>query len=162
LSRNRTSSRLAVAAWCASGSLGAAWTVPAAADDVGATVFSTRCAVCHGPEAAGIPGAFPSLHDQIGEFAKTADGRDYLAMVVTTGLMGNLKIGGVSYLGVMPAQSGLSDAEIAAVLTYLSSGRGKNPAAPALTAEDVIAARARHSDRSPQATRALRPPYPDS
>jgi mono/diheme cytochrome c family protein len=113
--------------------------------------------VCHGAEAAGIPGSFPSLHEQIVGFAKTPEGRDYLVMVVTTGLMGELKVAGITYRGVMPAQSGLSDAEIAAVITYLGSDRGKDTAVTALTAADVQAIHARHPDRSAQSTRALRP-----
>jgi hypothetical protein len=51
----------------------------------------------------------------------------------------------------------LSETEIAAVLSYLASDRGKNDSAPALSAADVTDARARHADKSPQATRALRP-----
>ena len=130
----------------------------AGADSAGATVFADRCAVCHGPQAAGIPGSFPSLHEQVVAFAKMPQGRDYLVMVVTTGLMGGLKVGGVSYNGVMPAQSGLSEAEVAAVLSYLASDLGKNnSAAAALSANDVTEARARHADKSAQATRALRP-----
>jgi mono/diheme cytochrome c family protein len=113
--------------------------------------------VCHGPEAAGIPGSFPSLHEQIVAFGKTPQGREYLVMVVTTGLMGELKVGSSTYRGVMPAQSILSEAEVAAVLTYLASDRGKDAAAPGLTAADVAAIRARHTDRSAQSTRALRP-----
>ena len=135
---------------------------PAVADEaVGASVFAARCAVCHGPEAAGIPGSFPSLHEQIVAFAKSPEGRDYLVMVVTGGLMGDLTVAGTRYRGVMPAQSGLSEAEVAAVLSYLASDRGKNPAAPVLTAADVAAARSRHSDGSAQGTRALRPAFPD-
>jgi mono/diheme cytochrome c family protein len=134
---------------------------PAAAEDAassGAAVFASRCAVCHGPQAAGIPGTFPSLHEQIRAFAKTPEGRDYLVMVVTTGLMGSLNVGGVNYTGVMPAQSGLSEAEVAAVLSFLASGPGKSEsAAPALSANDVTEARARHPDRAAQSTRALRP-----
>ena len=131
--------------------------MPDGANSAGATVFASRCAVCHGAQAAGIPGSFPSLHEQVVAFAKIPQGRDYLVMVVTTGLMGNLKVGGISYNGVMPAQSGLSETEIAAVLSYLASDRGKNDSAPALSAADVTDARARHADKSPQATRALRP-----
>jgi mono/diheme cytochrome c family protein len=115
----------------------------------GGAVFASRCAVCHGAQAAGIPGSFPSLHEQIVAFGKIPEGRDYLVMVVTTGLMGGLKVGGVNYNGVMPAQSGLSEAEIAAVLSYLSG--------TALAAGDVADARTRHPDKSAQATRALRP-----
>ena len=130
----------------------------AGADSEGATVFADRCAVCHGPQAAGIPGSFPSLHEQVVAFAKMPQGRDYLVMVVTTGLMGALKVGGVSYNGVMPAQSGLSEAEVAAVLNYLASGLGKNiPAAAALSGNDVTQARTRHPDKSAEATRTLRP-----
>jgi mono/diheme cytochrome c family protein len=144
-----------LAAALAFGSFGLAAEPPAtppsndAAAAAGAGVFASRCAVCHGAQAAGIPGSFPSLHEQIVAFGKIADGRDYLVMVVTTGLMGSLKVGGVSYNGVMPAQSGLSDAEIAAVLSYLSGAT--------LSAADVTDARTRHTDKSAQATRALRP-----
>jgi mono/diheme cytochrome c family protein len=125
---------------------------------LGATVFAGRCAVCHGPQAAGIPGSFPSLHEQVVAFAKMPQGRDYLVMVVTTGLMGSLKVGGVSYNGVMPAQSGLSEAEVAAVLSYLASGLGKESSGgAALSAADVTEGRARHPDGTPLSTRALRP-----
>lgn len=129
-----------------------------AANPAGAEIFANRCAVCHGPRAAGIPGSFPSLHEQVVAFAQIPQGRDYLVMVVTTGLMGSLTVAGVNYNGVMPAQSGLSEAEIAAVLSYLASGLGKNDAGPAaLSAADVTEARARHPDKTAQATRALRP-----
>ncbi|MDP9011865.1 MAG: cytochrome c [Pseudomonadota bacterium] len=136
---------------------------PAAADEpAGAAIFAGRCAVCHGPEAAGIPGSFPALHEQVVAFGKTPEGRDYLVMVVSTGLMGDLKLAGVSYRGVMPAQSGLSEAEVAAVLTYLASDRGKDSTGPALTATDVAAARARHPGGTSQSTRALRPAFPET
>ena len=132
--------------------------MPGGAGSAGAAVFADRCAVCHGPQAAGIPGTFPSLHEQVVAFAKIPEGRDYLVMVVTNGLMGNVKVGGVNYNGVMPAQSGLGEAEVAAVLNYLVSDLGKNePGTAALSAADVTDARARHADKSAQATRALRP-----
>ena len=159
----RSSTLSALSAWAVSFGLGvAAAVLPAAADEPvsGAAVFAGRCAVCHGPEASGIPGSFPSLREQIVAFAKTPEGRDYLVMVVTTGLMGDLTVAGVSYRGVMPAQSGLSEEEIAAVLGFLASDRGKNAAAPPFAAADVTAARERHPDRSAQATRALRPAPP--
>ncbi len=124
----------------------------------GATVFANHCAVCHGPEAAGIPGSFPPLHEQIVSFAKTPAGREYLVMVVTTGLIGELQVGGNSYHGVMPAQSTLSELEVAAVLNYLGSGLGKVKPPPApFAAKEVVDIRARHADKSPQNTRALRP-----
>lgn len=139
----------------------AAGAAAAGAPAAGAAVFAARCAVCHGAQAAGIPGSFPSLHEQVVSFGKTAEGRDYLVMVLTTGLVGDLKVAGVAYRGVMPPQSGLSDAEVAAVLSYLASGRGQDASSAPLTAADVTGARARHGERSAQATRALRPAFPD-
>ena len=124
----------------------------------GGAVFANHCAVCHGPDAAGIPGSFPSLHEQIVGFAKIPAGREYLVMVVTTGLIGELNVAGSTYHGVMPAQSTLTEAEVAAALNYLASGLGKSKSAPtAFTANEVIAVRARHPDKSPQNTHALRP-----
>lgn len=124
----------------------------------GATVFANHCAVCHGPEAAGIPGSFPSLHEQVVGFAKLPAGREYLVMVATTGLMGEIQVGGNSFRGVMPAQSTLSEAELAAVLNYLASGLGKiKGAAQPFTAKEVVEIRAHHPDRTAQATRSLRP-----
>ena len=124
----------------------------------GSAVFANHCAVCHGPDAAGIPGSFPSLHEQIVGFAKIPAGREYLVMVVTTGLMGELNVGGTTYHGVMPAQSTLTEAEVAAALNYLASGLGKAKSPPtAFTVNEVIAVRARHPDKSPQNTHSLRP-----
>jgi mono/diheme cytochrome c family protein len=124
----------------------------------GATVFANHCAVCHGADAAGIPGSFPALHEQIVDFAKTPAGREYLVMVVTTGLVGELQVGGGTYRGVMPPQSTLSEAEVAAVLNYLASGMGKVKTATApFSAKSVIEIRARHPDKSAPNTRALRP-----
>ena len=129
-----------------------------AQENTGANIFATRCAVCHGPQAAGIPGTFPSLHEQVVGFAKSEAGRDYMIMVVTSGLMGELNVAGVRYNNVMPAQSGLSEADVAAVLSFLASGLGKNEqAAAAVSASDVKQARARHAQNTAQGTRTLRP-----
>jgi mono/diheme cytochrome c family protein len=124
----------------------------------GATIFAMRCAVCHGPAAAGIPGTFPSLHEQIATFVKAPAGRDYLVMVVSSGLMGELDVAGVHYNNVMPAQSGLSEADVAAVLNYVASDLGKQDlGSTALSANDVKDARARHAQNTAQGTRTLRP-----
>jgi len=144
--------------------LGVAWLICATAAPcigdpapAGATVFANHCAVCHGPEAAGIPGSFPPLREQVIGFAKLPAGRDYLVMVVTTGLVGELQVGGNTFRGVMPAQSTLSEPEVAAVLNYLGSGLGKIKLPPPFNAKDVSDVRARHPEKSPQNTHALRP-----
>jgi mono/diheme cytochrome c family protein len=134
---------------------GAAAAEPAA---TGANVFANHCAVCHGPDAAGIPGSFPPLHQQVVDFAKTAAGREYLVMVVTTGLVGELQVAGGTYHGVMPPQSTLSEAEVAAALNYLAGALGKiKPAPTPFSAKQVVEIRGRHPDKSAPNTRALRP-----
>ena len=124
----------------------------AADESPGARVFAGTCAVCHGADAGGIPGTFPSLREQVQGFAKTAEGRDYLIMVVSSGLMGELKVAGVRYNNVMPAQSALSEADVAAVLSYLTKTE--------LSAADVKEARQRHAANTSPTTRTLRPAEP--
>ena len=77
-----------------------------------------RCAACHLPDGAGIPGIFPPLKDRLESIAATNAGRDYVVMTVIGGLIGAIEIDGITYRGVMPAQV-LSDAEIATVLNYI-------------------------------------------
>jgi len=98
--------------------LASAPVVAQAAD--GASVY-TRCAVCHLPSGAGVPGAFPPLQSDFLSLAKKPEGRRYLALVVIKGLSGPLVIAGKTYRGVMPAQSALNDADIAAVLNHVGT-----------------------------------------
>jgi mono/diheme cytochrome c family protein len=128
----------------------------------GAEVFAGHCAVCHGAKAEGIPGSFPPLAAQIHSFAAMPAGRDYLVMAVSAGLIGTLSVGGGSYQGAMPAQSLLSEAEVAAVLNHLASGSGKSKSGATLfDAAEVSAVRARHAGVTGPAALALRPSLPD-
>lgn len=129
---------------------------------LGASVFATRCAICHGATGAGNPGSFPSLHAQVEAFAKSPQGLDYLVMVVSKGLVGELNVAGIKFNGVMPPQSGLKPADVASVVNFLASGLGRNPAAGSvLTESDVVAIRTRLSAQTPQMTRAARPAFTD-
>lgn len=92
--------------------------VHAAAD--GATVFA-RCAACHTKTGAGVPGAFPPLGPDVRTMATSDAGRRYLALVVTRGVSGPIKVAGKPYGGVMPAQGGLDDASVAAVLNHVGT-----------------------------------------
>jgi mono/diheme cytochrome c family protein len=128
----------------------------------GAEVFAARCAVCHGAKAEGLPGSFPPLAGQIQALAALPAGRDYLVMAVSAGLIGTLTVADSTYHGAMPAQSMLSEAEVAAVLNYLSSALGKKKSdAMAFDAAEVSAVRARHASVSGPAALALRPSLPD-
>ena len=98
--------------------LAATLPVHAAAD--GATVFA-RCAACHTKTGAGVPGVFPPLGPDVRAMAATQAGRRYLALAVTRGLSGPIKVAGKPYAGVMPAQGGLDDAAVAAVLNHVGT-----------------------------------------
>jgi cytochrome c oxidase subunit II len=107
----------------------------------GARVYAANCASCHGPAGAGIPGAFPPVAGHAADIAARDGGRDYLVDAMLYGLMGPIVVNGVSYNGVMPAWSQMSDAEIAAVLDHIVALDG--PAAAPFTADEVAAQRGR-------------------
>lgn len=97
----------------------------AAAQD-GAAVYK-RCAACHLATGAGVPGAFPPLKSNTASLAATPAGRRYLALVVIRGVSGPITIGGKPFRGMMPAQAGLNDAQVAAVLNHVLKGSSAKP-----------------------------------
>ena len=85
-----------------------------AAPPTSAALFAENCAACHQPKGEGIAGAFPAL-------AKNAFVKGDPKVVAATILNGR---------GGMPSfRSDLSDAEIAAVLTFVRASWG-NKAVP--------------------------------
>ena len=111
----------------------------AAAAPGGQQVFQ-RCAVCHQATGLGIAGSFPPL---AGSEWATAANAALPIRVVLHGLTGPITVKGQRYGNMMPAYGTgqpLSDADVAAVLTYVRSAWGN--AASAVTAEQVAAERA--------------------
>lgn len=113
---------------------------PAVAAD-GAAVFADVCTACHGANGVGTPGlapplADPPLWDRLGERAPA-----FLSGVLISGFSGTLMSQGVGYYGlVMPSQRDLSDAELAAVASYVLgaiAGTGMQ-----VTVDEIAAARA--------------------
>ena len=98
------------------------------------------CQTCHQPDGKGMAGTFPPLvgqKDIMGDCAKHAG-------IVIHGLSGEITVDGAKYNGAMPAQNTLSDAEIAAVISFERNSWGNAfgyclPAdvAPARTAPPV-------------------------
>ncbi len=88
---------------------------------LGRNIYTQSCAACHQPDGKGISGAFPPLanSDWLNKDAKRAIG------VVKNGLSGPIVVNGSNYNSVMPAL-GLSDEEIANVLTYVYSTWGNS------------------------------------
>jgi cbb3-type cytochrome c oxidase subunit III len=108
----------------------------AAAPD-GKAIFMTNCAGCH--QATGLGGGpFPPLAGNV-----DVSGADTATLIATVlnGRSGPMQAGGRTYGGAMPAWKGqLSNAEIAAVLSYIRSAWGNNAAI--VTEEQVAAASA--------------------
>jgi len=101
----------------------------------GQAVYTSTCVSCHQVDGAGVPGVFPPL-------AKS----DYLMgdarraiRTVLHGLEDEITVNGEPYNGQMPAQSHLSDEQVADVLNYVRNTWGNQ--GPALTPAQVKAER---------------------
>lgn len=109
----------------------------------GAQVFASRCAACHQATGSGLPGMFPPLAGSEwvnGDAHKLAD-------ILLLGVEGALSVKGQSFNGTMPTFGGmLSDAEIAAVGSYVRTSFGNH--ASAFDASLVKAERDRLGNRS--------------
>ena len=96
--------------------------------EAGKNVYEHNCAACHQMNGNGVKGSFPPLA-----------GSDYLKdkrasiRAVVHGLREPITVNGEKYNGVMPAL-GLSDSEIANVLTYINS-QWNNPGYEVTAAE---------------------------
>ena len=110
----------------------------AAAAAQGKKVYETVCGICHGNDGMGKPVMAPPL--AASEWVIAA-GFHRLAQIPLTGLNGNLQVEGKDWnLNMAPMGAALSDADLAAVLTYIRSSWG-NKAGP-VSADDVKAIRA--------------------
>jgi mono/diheme cytochrome c family protein len=120
-----------------------------------------RCAACHLPDGAGIPGIFPPLKNRLGPIATTESGRDYLVMTLICGLIGDIVVDGITYRGVMPAQP-LSDADIASILNFVGTALAadQSNAWQIFSEEDVAGIRQRYPNWNGQASMKLRQEVP--
>ncbi|HLD74035.1 MAG TPA: copper-containing nitrite reductase [Bdellovibrionota bacterium] len=106
----------------------------------GERLFANNCAMCHQGEGQGLPGVFPPLakSDYLMKIAQSKD-RKELVKIVLKGLTGKIKVNGQEYNNVMTPISGLSDADVADVLTYVTNSWGNS--APRFTEEEVKTAK---------------------
>ena len=119
-------------------------THPVSADQFarGEDIYGRTCVACHQADGSGVDSAFPSL-----------DGSDWLTgnveipiRIVLHGLTGIVKVKGKSDVNsLMPPVMGLSDAEVADVLSYARHSWSND--ASAVTAEEVGKVRAAHEGR---------------
>ena len=100
----------------------------------GAKVYQTNCSSCHQINGEGTPGAFPPL---AGNPVVTGDTAKVIH-IVKFGLSGSIAAAGKTYNGMMPAWgTQLSNADIAAAITYVRSSWGNK--ASAVTEAQVAA-----------------------
>ena len=97
--------------------------------------YKTHCQACHQADGSGLPGAFPPLADN-GNIMGNAE---YVIENVLAGRQGELTVNGVTYNGVMPAMSYLSDQDVADIVTYVLNSWGNDGAT--ITADQVAAQR---------------------
>ena len=108
----------------------------AATSPDGQAIFAARCSTCHQANGQGA-GPFPPL---AGNSDVTAADTSNIIAIVLNGKTGPITINGKQYSGAMPAWRGqLTNAEIAAVLTYVRSAWTNKAAA---VSEDQVASAA--------------------
>ena len=95
----------------------------------GAAVYARTCLACHQPTGKGLPPVFPSIAG-----TPIVVGNPELPIkFILQGLMGPITIEGTTYNSMMPPVVGVSDQDIADVLTYVrqSFGNKANAVTPA-------------------------------
>ncbi|MFT7303997.1 MAG: nitrite reductase (NO-forming) [Akkermansiaceae bacterium] len=101
----------------------------------GKNKYTAICMACHQATGAGIPEAFPPLAKS--DYLNGSKSNSISAVV--HGLAGEVEVNGQKFNSIMPKLE-LSDEDVANVLTYVYSQRGKNGSE--VTHEEVKAVRA--------------------
>ncbi|MFN7835134.1 MAG: c-type cytochrome [Burkholderiaceae bacterium] len=117
-------------------------TAGAATSADGAQIFGAKCAACHQATGLGVPGVFPPLAGS--EWVVGSDKQ--LTQILLHGVAGEIVVKGNTYKGAMPSFKTLSDAEIAAVASYIRTQWGN--VAVALTPQLVTEQRETSKDRT--------------
>ena len=101
--------------------------------DRGEKIYAEHCADCHGPQGQGAEGAIAAL---AGNRSVTLDSPANVVRVILAGGFPPATAGNPRPYGMPPFAQALSDAEIAAVATYIRNAWG-HAAAP-VTALEVL------------------------
>ena len=111
----------------------------------GQKVFAAACAACHQLDGNGMAGLAPPLRES--EWAAGPSAR--AVRIVLHGVRGPIEVGGTTWTLEMPGQRHLSDADLAAALSYVRRSFGNRSAT--VTAAEVAAVR--------EATKARQEPW---
>ena len=107
----------------------------------GEAVYSKTCIACHQATGLGIPPVFPPL----AESEWVAMGPSIAVRNILHGMTGPVTVKGATYNSMMPAVAGLSDGDIADVVTYVRNSFGNKGAE--VTEADVKAIKSQYADR---------------
>jgi nitrite reductase (NO-forming) len=111
----------------------------------GLAVYSRTCIACHQPNGAGMqPGGTPLFPPLAGSEWVSKDASIAVRNIVN-GMMGPVTVKGVTYNSMMPPVAGLSDKDIADVVTYVNNTWGN--AGPSVTEDEVKAIKKKYADR---------------
>ncbi|MEY4307588.1 MAG: hypothetical protein RJA95_956 [Verrucomicrobiota bacterium] len=113
----------------------------AASLERGKAVYSRTCIACHQPTGMGLPPVFPPLagSEWVAKDASIA------VRNIINGMQGPITVKGVTYNSMMPPVAGLSDKDIADVVTYVNNSWGN--AGPSVTEAEVAAIKKKYADR---------------
>ncbi len=125
---------------------------PKQGTEAGQAAYNANCAACHQPDGKGLPGAFPPL--AASDYLTGHTPAD-IAGLVLKGMSGEIIVNGVKYNNVMPAQSHLSDADIAAIINYVYASWGNQGGS--ITADEVGGVRGKLEVSTDQAQGELHP-----
>jgi len=118
---------------------------PRAEPSPGESIYEMACLPCHQPEGKGLPGVYPPL---VGSDWLRAD-TTRLIKILLHGLTGPVTVAGQNFGGPnavpMPSLGGLTDEQIAGVLTFVRKEFGAN--ATSVSPADVKKVRAATSNR---------------
>ena len=107
----------------------------------GQAVYSRTCIACHQPTGMGLPPVFPPLagSEWVSKDASIA------VRNIVNGMQGPVTVKGVTYNSMMPPVAGLSDKDIADVVTYVNNSFGNTGAI--VTEAEVTAIKKKYADR---------------
>lgn len=107
----------------------------------GQAVYSRTCIACHQPTGMGIPPVFPPLAGS----EWIAKSSSIAVRNIINGMIGPVVVKGMTYNSMMPPVAGLSDKEIADVVTYVNNSFGNTGAT--LTEAEVKEIKVKYADR---------------
>jgi mono/diheme cytochrome c family protein len=107
----------------------------------GGELFEANCQICHQAQGVGVMGQFPRLAGRASLIASSPEGRAFMSQLVLNGMSGKISVDNQFIMGFMPGFDRLSDADAAAILTYISGLEAEQLKPAAFSAEEIRAAR---------------------